>query len=626
VSGFHIIINDKEYEAAGTLVLTPVESPKQPPPKRIVLFHESWNWDPWDANGLHVRDCFVRVDNIGRLGQLPENWNSYELSADRNSHELSWSGTSGRMVGHYVLLDAPQPIAAAFPEGTLSIEVVSLNNCGFRIQFGRVHELTVGLHEISTDYKYEDKVGKYSTVGDFWFASYPIDSSKEFSGVVRFKSYEITALDTNSQLAAVADRINSSESRGGHGYVTYDAAATEVIEVSGVKGEPISFALDVRGTIPVVVEYNLGTFTAKARWISKRGFLLNNPALDGSDELFDVREPIARREGKAWISFILTESAEGEICLKVGGQTLRRIPLQVTVHNIELNPPLVKPGIYVVDKYYEGKWSMVHKWMERAGISRSTCPSVALEAIEAILANRKRYGLDESNPMLTGMLNYEMWRFVHGAAPDYHNLTGWIGCNVREKLHQAYDALDAEQIWLYSWDEAKGETLEALRPFWELGISLGAKWFAAIHSRYWENSDVRNAISFWIMTERNYIFNQRAREAGKLTGKYGYPFADVITYEVHREEFMKCLYSDVDFYFNYALNDIRGNPFDSNRKMCLIIPTENGLVETLASEGFIRAVWDQRYLATVEKVEAYGLHPGVDYNRMRELCLEELTR
>ena len=49
-------------------------------------------------------------------------------------------------------------------------------------------------------------------------------------------------------------------------------------------------------------------------------------------------------------------------------------------------------------------------------------------------------------------------------------------------------------------------------------------------------------------------------------------------------------------YFPYALNDINGTAFDDSRKMCLIIPTEKGLIETTSGFGFIRASWDMNVL------------------------------
>ena len=66
--------------------------------------------------------------------------------------------------------------------------------------------------------------------------------------------------------------------------------------------------------------------------------------------------------------------------------------------------------------------------------------------------------------------------------------------------------------------------------------------------------------------------------------------------------------ADDDFYFNYALNDIQGTPLNDDRKMCLVVPTTGGLIETESSEGFIRAAWDMRYVATAKALaQAPGL-------------------
>lgn len=327
---------------------------------------------------------------------------------------------------------------------------------------------------------------------------------------------------------------------------------------------------------------------------------------------------------------VVVSNAEGPI---------NRINVRITAYPFPLvDQGAVRSGIYVANKRYDEKyWDDIHAWMGRARIEWATNP-VAVpmrfippsqdqtgrpyqqDAMYRCFQSRRAHGAPERDQMAM-ILGYELWRFLYGPAEDKYNIDGWIGQSVAGKIQfsrQQFGNDGINNVWVFSFDEATDDKLRKLPPLWQVARASGGRVCAAIHASSWEVPEVRENIDFWVMTERNYRFSQKLRSYNKLSAKYGYPFTDVHGYDVHRLEFMKCLYSGVDFYFNYALNDINGATFDGSRKMCLVVPTDGGLIETGSSEGFIRGVYDMKYIATLKGLADEALRQNPNNTAARE--------
>jgi len=354
----------------------------------------------------------------------------------------------------------------------------------------------------------------------------------------------------------------------------------------------------------------------------------------------------------------------GTVTVSDASGPINTINVRVTVYTFALvEKAAVRPGIYVVTKRYDEEyWDGIHEWTGRARIEWMTNPvqvpmkclggkdpdgrAYQQDALYRAFQSRRSHGSPEKDLFITGLLGYELWRFLYGPPEDKYDLDTWIGQSAAEKIaftRQQFADDGVNDIWVYSWDEAMDDKLMRQVPLFQVIRASGARIFAAIHAHFWEVPEMRESIDLWIMTERNYRFSQKLRSYNKLTARYGYPFTDVHGYDVHRLEFMNALYSGVDFYYNYALNDINGATFDSQRKMGLIFPTEGGIIETGSSEGFIRGVYDMKYIATLKKLADDALeenpnnttaqqaleylellNPKTDYNAMKTQLVERI--
>jgi len=242
--------------------------------------------------------------------------------------------------------------------------------------------------------------------------------------------------------------------------------------------------------------------------------------------------------------------------------------------------------------------------------------------LKACEDSREACGMDTDALILNGLYAYEGWRFLHEDEP----LEGWIADSIEGKrifTHLQF-AKTGKAIYVYSWDEASEGELRKLKPFLQLVKSLGLQVYAAIHPWEGYQAGVEDLIDFWVMTEYNWLLNYRFDNTQKFSGKYGYPFTDTHGYHVHRAEFLKCYYAGVNVYFNYALNDINGSTFDNHRKMCLIIPTDSGLIETTSGDGFISGIWFMRYAAHVRLLAEEVLRDAAEGSPYRATALDAL--
>ncbi len=429
--------------------------------------------------------------------------------------------------------------------------------------------------------------------------SRPVDEAQPYNGTVKMVQYAITANSENETLKVRAQQIADAPYEY-HGELQVPVSGTDGISLGGVPGEPLMFS--VIFDVPVnqaTVTADIPGVDAQLHWVSSwKPFLMNDPSLGGTDATADALQmvpvdivPGSPPTEKAWVSLQVPQDAQGTlsgtVTVHAGTSVYRTFPVDIEVYPFSLvEQPAVRVGIFVVNKYYdELSWGMMHEWLRKGLVEAPTfstpVPMRYLDGfdqtgapyqqddLEACFQNRRWHGVQSKQFFTTGLLNYDLWRFLFGPSGDRYQVQPWIGDSVAGKIDYTLSRLQAqgiEELWVYSWDEAMNNDLYAHEPIWQIARAHGARWFAAIHPFYYEDQAVRENIDMWIMTERNYLFSQMLRSDGKLTGKYGYPFTDVHGFSVHREEFMKTLYSDVDFYFNYALNDINGTPFSDFRK------------------------------------------------------------
>jgi len=634
---------------------------------RITALKQVYNQSPWDYRDWWKSSSLTYLDGFARKERVSSDITFCDVDPSQGNYlTVRWSSQSTRILLQLKLSSNVTPIlAAAHPVGTLRFRIINTDNCSVELfNGGPTHSYSEpGYYEIVTYYDCIKALGKYGSVGKQTFEITPVDPARPYAGGIVFISYRIECDAANSDYQVRYEALKHATGSY-QGEITANALTAKEVRLSGVPGEPLCFSLGFPTSVSnALVDADLSADDLKVRWVSTwKPFLMNDPTLAESTADLDATTLQAVTAGgagaptkKAWVSFTVPSDASpttpsspkiGTVSIRSGSSVVNTINVRLQVYPFLLpQKGIVGSGIYVVGgRYGRDMWDQTHAWMHKARIEWATSsvqvprksingrdpdgrPYVQTDLLECFL-NRRENGLPELQIFPTGLLAYEMWRYMYGPDNERYNLDSWIGQSLDEKIQYTLAEYQNQEhgvtdVWVYSWDEAQRGALTKLAPMLRRIRENGARISAAIHPDYYEMDDIRETIDFWIMTERNYIFSERARKAGKFTGKYGYPFTDIHGYAVHRREFFKCLYSGVDFYFNYALNDIKGHTFDNMRKMCLIIATENGPVETESSEGFIRGAYDMRYLAAVKRRAETVLHssPG---NRSAKQALQYL--
>ena len=649
--------------------------------ERITALHQVYNESPWDYRDFWNPASPTYLDGFARKERLSSDITFCDLDPSVGDYlTVRWSSGSPRVLLQLKISSNVTPIlAAAHPVGTFRFRVVEADNCTIKLfSGGPAHTYAEpGAYTVITHYDCIKELGKYGAVGKQIFEITPIDPSLPYTGGIAFISYRIECDAANSDYQVRYEALKHVTGSY-QGEVSANALTAKEVVLSGVPGEPLCFSL--RFPTPVTkasVSADLSADDSKVRWVSTwKPFLMNDPTLAQTTADLDAPTLQAVTAGgpdaateKAWVSFTIPSDAQpttpsspriGTVKVSSGSSVINTIDVRLQVYDFLLpQKGVVGAGIYVVGgRYGKDMWDQTHAWMDKARIEWATSsvqvplkcingrdpdgrPYAQTDLLECFL-NRRKNGLPELRLFSSGLLTYEIWRYMHGPAGERYNLDSWIGQSLDEKIQYTLAEYQNQErgvqdVWVYSYDEGQSGALTQMAPMLKRIRQNGARIFAAIHPDFYEMEDIRDTIDFWVMTERNYIFSERARKAGKFTGKYGYPFTDIHGYAVHRREYFNCLYSGVDFYFNYALNDIAGDTFDDERKMCLIIATEAGLIETESSEGFIRGAYDMRYLAAVKRIAETvlhtapsnrparqalqyldTLHPDMDYNLLKD--------
>jgi hypothetical protein len=164
-------------------------------------------------------------------------------------------------------------------------------------------------------------------------------------------------------------------------------------------------------------------------------------------------------------------------------------------------------------------------------------------------------------------------------------------------------------LYIYGKDEAKGEELARQLPIWRRLDRAGARIMAAGRAGHIDKAGRETGllISQVIPTEDELA---RMRGYGNAVFKYSDPQAGPENPVLFRERRGIALWqAGLDGSMDYAYQESMGfiwNDFDHKkyRDHVFAYPTSNGVVDTLAWEGYREGVDDLRYLATLEKLLA----------------------
>lgn len=171
------------------------------------------------------------------------------------------------------------------------------------------------------------------------------------------------------------------------------------------------------------------------------------------------------------------------------------------------------------------------------------------------------------------------------------------------------------ELYMYGIDEAKDKKLTSQRMAWEVVHKAGAKVFAAGYKGHHEKMGKMTDLLIY-NGEPDEKEAEKFHRLGAKIFSYSNPQTGPENPLLFRRNFGILLWQkDYDGAMNYAYQHSFGsiwNDFDHEvyRDHVLAYPTENGVIDTIAWEGFREGVDDIRYITTleylIEKFEGKG--------------------
>ena len=334
-----------------------------------------------------------------------------------------------------------------------------------------------------------------------------------------------------------------------------------------------------------------------------------------SETLLPIHLPAGQNK-QFWVTVKVPDDAvagsyAGEILLDVNGKNVGKIKMRVKVLPFDLEPTSIEYSIYYRGKLVQSKGSISSEYksemqmraelrdMWEHGVKNPTVyqPVRDKALLKRVLEIRKSIGMGGQPIYFLGL--------------QANNLTHPDGLS--EYIKQAAYVLalsksyDATGVYINGIDEASEDQLRMERPVWKAVQGTGAKIFAA----GWKPGH------FELIGETVDIFvdgqppnKAEADKFHKMGGKifsYNQPQVGVEDPSIYRKNYgIRLWQQNYDGAMDYAYQDGFGsvwNDFDSKffRDHNFTYPTVNGVIDTIAWEGFREGVDDVRYINTLER-------------------------
>ncbi len=212
-------------------------------------------------------------------------------------------------------------------------------------------------------------------------------------------------------------------------------------------------------------------------------------------------------------------------------------------------------------------------------------------------------------PGNTAELRFEFPTFVlsRSANRDAQDLRS--PCQIEEgcfSMNRIAKRFGIDEVYYYGVDEARGAKLRAEQPAWHVVHEAGGRIFAAGNEGHYEITGP----STDLLVFQGKPDPQMAVTAHRLNSKifsYANPQVAAENPFIYRLNYGFTLWqARFDGVMDYAYQHSSGfiwNDFDNERKrdMVFAYPTADGVIDTIAWEGFREAVDDMRYLASLEE-------------------------
>lgn len=339
-----------------------------------------------------------------------------------------------------------------------------------------------------------------------------------------------------------------------------------------------------------------------------------------SPALLPVNIP-AKTNQQFWVTVRVPEKAEpgiytGKLNLKTSDKTIGELNLRLKIFPFKLSAPY-----YTSSLFYRGKLDPTGKG-----------------SISSELKNEKQFRKEQENMFSHGVTNPTVYQpfdekllgevlrirnevgmdkqSLYYLNEDWQNMEGRIPIDMVEKTIEFVKSFGISEIFFYGQDEAAGEGLKSQRDLWMAIRQAGGKILASGYrgEHFSLVGDIQDVFVCAFYPSREEA--AKWHSAGHKIWCYANPQAGVENPEVYRRNYglllWKYNYDGAGTYgYHHSFGNI-WNDFDdpSYRDHNFTYPTVDGVIDTIAWEGYREGVDDVRYLTTliqaIEKVKETG--------------------
>ena len=324
-----------------------------------------------------------------------------------------------------------------------------------------------------------------------------------------------------------------------------------------------------------------------------------------------------------WITFHATHDApigkyEAVLSARNGNQTYFRIPIKVNVLPIRLEDPNILYSIFYRGVLVEGEGSISSEYKSE-------------QQFTAELENMKRHGIccpvlyqyigdrplfEKSMMLRKQVFGKNQSLFMTGLSASIattKDMERYLKSNIDYLItHQKEFGVD--QYYLFGKDEAKGDALLAQKSSWALVKKEGLKIFATGYAGTFEKTGSLLDVLVLAGKPRRSEIDSFQLNGGKVF-TYAFPQSGPENPLLFRKNYgLKMWQEGMDGVMDYAYQESfqsTWNDFDHPklRDHNFTYPTVNGVIDTIAWEGFREGIDDVRYVTTLEKKLTKYLHP-----------------
>lgn len=328
-------------------------------------------------------------------------------------------------------------------------------------------------------------------------------------------------------------------------------------------------------------------------------------------------QPVNLKAGDSrefWLTIRTPEQAkagtyQGSVTFTADGGSFQ-LPLSLTVHPFTLEPSRLTYSIYYRARLSEDGQPYIDS--ERRSEEQYRAEMADMLA-HGVLYPTNYQGFDE--PRLTKQLQIRKEVGLPGGR--FYNLGQSIGPTndvegLKGKVRQWIAFLKPwgyDEVYFYGTDEATGERLMAQKASWGATQEAGGKTFVACYKKTFEAMGklLNTAVLAQVPDPEEA---KKWHSVGSEAFCYANPQVGVEDPQVYRRNFGLLLWhagfdGAMDYAYQHGFTHV-WNDFDNRtyRDHNFTYPTVNGIVGTIAWEGFREAVDDVRYVTTLEKAIA----------------------